>query len=120
MNEMELTQSISTLLNGKVWYLMVQFIAIGTIILTLKNTIEALVATIQIRLDKHLSIGDELRVYGKEGYIKGIGLFTLTVATQYGFIRIPTKMWKNTQYELKRTTLGFKRRASDHKENENA
>ena len=102
-------------MNINLWSLVVQFILVGTILLLLKNVVEALVAHIMFRLDKHISIGTEVRVYGEEGYIRDVSVFTITVETNEGFIRIPTREWKSSRYVVMRTYLNMGRRKSDRK-----
>lgn len=117
MDEIAIAKAITDIMGDRLWDLLFQFVIIGTILLLLKNVIEALVSHIMFRIDKHISIGTQVEVYGTVGYIKEVGIFTITVATEKGFIRIPTKMWRFSEYSIIRNhCLDLKRRSTDIKE----
>jgi len=113
MKQDELVNQLVTALDAQLFWLIWQFILIGAIILLLKIVIEALVAHLMFVIDAHVSIGTFIRVYGQEGYIKEVGVFTITIRTDEGFVRIPTKEWRSCKYTLLCKDVNFGRRKTD-------
>lgn len=80
--------------------LVIDMILALIIMLLLKIIAEHVAGHIMFRMDKHTSIGSPVEVYGKRGRIKEVSLFNITIETECGYIRIPTKHWKASKYIL--------------------
>jgi len=70
------------------------FVLAAVVLLLLRAIAEAAAGFIQLRLGQHLAIGSRVEIYGKQGHIKKVSLFTITIETEYEFIRVPTKQWR--------------------------
>lgn len=111
------TQEIVTALD-QIWKtniteLVITFILTATVLLLLKIVAEALAGYIQFRLDKHIAIGSAVEIYGKVGRIKEISIFTITVETECGFIRTPTKTWRTSRFIAFKNKVKWDRRKGD-------
>lgn len=98
MDAADILNAINQLAQTKIHYLMMSFLFTTTIFMLLKTVAEAISGFIQFRLDKHLSIGSPVEVYGHRGRIKEISVFTITIKIANGYIRIPTKSWRTSKY----------------------
>lgn len=78
--------------------IIITFVLAMVVLLLLKVVAEAAAGFIQLRLDQHLAIGSLVEVFGKKGFIKSVTLFTITIETEYEFIRIPTKQWRLSKF----------------------
>lgn len=92
------------------------FIITATVFMLLKIVAESLAGYIQFRLDKFISIGSPVEIYDKKGRIKGVTIFTVTVETDCGFIRIPTKTWRNSKFLTLKDQMILHTRRKDDKE----
>jgi len=93
MNSSEIIELINKL-DEQIVYMIIKFM-IGIIILMLFKIIaENIVGYIMFRIDEHINIGAPVEVYGKKGRIKETSLFVITIETDCGYIRIPTKDWR--------------------------
>ncbi len=94
--------------------IVISFLIAAVALMLLKLIAEAITGYIQLRLDQHIAIGSPVEVYGKKGRIKDVNIFTVTIETQCGFIRIPTKSWRTSKFiNLKDELVLQNRRKSD-------
>lgn len=98
--EAELVKQTLDVFHSKFYVVIFDFIVVAVVILTLKNVAEHIAGFIMIRLDKYISIGSKVKVYDVVGEITCVGLFNVTVETEEGFIRVPTKSWRTSKYML--------------------
>ena len=110
----EITNALDQIFQTQILEIFMSFIIAATVLLLLKIVAESLVGYIQFRLDKHIAIGSPVEVYGKKGRIKEISIFTITVESDCGYIRVPTRVWRGSKYlTLKDQMLLRNRRAGD-------
>ena len=98
MDVNEITQIIDHVIKSKIHMVVISFILGTTALLLLKIIAEAITGYIQFRLDQHVAIGSPVQIYGLKGRIREASIFTITVETHIGFIRIPTKVWRLSKY----------------------
>ena len=84
-------EALNQVIQTQIFEMIVMFIVVATIMMLLKVVAEGLTGYIQFRLDKHIAIGSPIEIFGKKGIIKEISVFTITVETECGYIRVPTK-----------------------------
>ena len=118
VNEKELFVMLQQIIKTGIVDWVTLFIIGATIILLLKTIAEAAAGYIQIRMDKHIAIGSVIEVYGKKGRIKELSMFTITIETDCGFIRIPTKSWRTSQYFILKDRMALKNRRDADKPKE--
>lgn len=94
----DVINALNGIIQTNITYIVVTFVMAATFLLLLKTLAEALTGYIQLRLDQHLAIGSLVEVYGKVGFIKQVSIFTVTIETEYEFIRVPTKRWRLTKF----------------------
>lgn len=117
MNTNELTVELIKIFNENLINILIQFIFIGVVLMLIKTIVEAIVGYILFRIDNFISIGSPVEIYNKKGRIQDVNIFTITVETECGFLRIPTKGWRTSKIiNLKNHDLLRNRRASDKKE----
>ena len=94
----ELIDALSQVFATKIFEIVFMFIIVATVLLLLKIVAEAIAGYIQFRLDKHIAIGSSVEIYGKLGKVKEITVFTITIETECGYIRVPTKSWRASRF----------------------
>jgi len=110
----DIINALDQILKTNITELVITFIVGATVLLLLKIVAEALAGYIQFRLDKHLAIGSPVEIYGKKGRIETMSIFTITVETDCGHIRVPTKSWRSSRViNLKDKLLLHNRRKDD-------
>ena len=98
--EQEIVKALDQILMSNIWSLMLSFIAGATLLMTLKVVSEAITGHIQFILDKYIAVGSLIEIFGKQGRIKTASIFTVTVETECGYIRIPFKDFRSSRYVL--------------------
>lgn len=93
----ELLSILNDIAKTDILNVVITFVLAAIVILLLRTVAEAAAGFIQLRLDQHLAIGSLVEIYGKKGFIKEVSLFTITIETEYEFIRVPTKQWRFTE-----------------------
>ena len=78
--------------------IILSFLISAVVLMLLKIIAEAIAGFIQLRLDQHVAIGTTVEIYGKRGRLKDVSLFTVTIETQCGYVRIPTKDWRASKF----------------------
>ncbi len=94
----EIIIAIQQIIKTNIVGLVITFVLIATFFLLLKVIAEALAGYIQFRLDQYISIGSPIEIYGKKGRIKEVSIFTITIETRCGFVRVPTKLWRASRF----------------------
>lgn len=110
MGEVEIITALDQIFKTNILSLVGSFIFATTVFMLLKMVAESLTGYIQFRLDKHLAIGSPIEVYGKQGRIDDITIFTITVQTDCGFIRVPTKSWRASKFIVLKDNLVLRNR----------
>ena len=113
----EILLALEQIFTTKILELFVGFIVAATVMLLLKIIAEAIAGHIQFRLDKHISIGSPVEIYGKKGRVRDVTLFTITVETDCGFIRIPTKSWRASKFLMLKDQIFFYNKRKEDKKN---
>jgi len=93
--------------------IIISFLIAAVTLMLLKIIAEAIAGYIQFRLDKHIAIGSDVEIFGKAGRIKEITIFTITVETDCGFIRVPTKSWRSSRFIALKNRVLWDRRKDD-------
>lgn len=109
----DIINALDQILKTNITSLVVTFILAATVLLLLKIVAEALAGYIQFRLDRHIAIGSAVEIFGKVGRIKEISIFTITVETECGFIRTPTKTWRASRFLALKNVVSWDRRKED-------
>jgi len=102
--------ALNQVFQTKIFEMMFLFIITVTIMLLLKVVAEALVGYVQFILNQHISIGSPIEIYGKYGRIKELNIFTITVETDCGYIRVPTKLWRSSRFIALKDKVLYDRR----------
>ena len=89
---------IDHVVQSRIHTVVVSFVLGTTALLLLKTIAEAITGYIQFRLDQHVAIGSPVELYGFKGRIREASIFTITVETLNGYIRVPTKEWRGSRY----------------------
>jgi small-conductance mechanosensitive channel len=80
--------------------IVISFLITAVVLMLLKTMAEAITGFIQLRLDKHISIGTTVEVYGRVGKVKQMSIFIITIETGDGYIRVPTKLWRASRFVI--------------------
>ncbi len=111
----EVLLALEQIFATKIFELLFGFIVAATVLLLLKIIAEALAGYIQFRLDKHIAIGSPIEIYGKKGRVLDVTVFTITVETDCGFIRVPTKTWRASKFIMLKDQLSLHNRRKEDK-----
>lgn len=90
----DVLDALNQIIQTNITSIVFTFVLSAVVLLLLRTVAEAAAGFIQLRLDQHLAIGSLVEVYGRQGFIKQVSLFTITIETDSEFIRIPTKQWR--------------------------
>lgn len=93
----DVIRALNDIVQTNITSIVITFILAAVILLLLKTIAEAAAGFIQLRLDQHLAIGSFVEIYKKQGFIKQVSLFTITIETDHEYIRVPTKQWRFTK-----------------------
>jgi len=95
--------------------IIISFLIAAVALMLLKIVAEAISGYIQFRLDQHIAIGSPVEIYGKKGRIREVTVFTITIETECGFIRVPTKSWRVSKFISLKNIVPHNRRLEDKK-----
>jgi len=95
--------------------IIISFLIAAVALMLLKIVAEAISGYIQFRLDQHIAIGSPVEIYGKKGRIREVTIFTITIETECGFIRVPTKSWRVSKFISLKNVVPHNRRLEDKK-----
>lgn len=113
-NAQEVIEAIDQVYATNVHSIIVSFLIAAVLLMLLKIVAEAITGYIQLRLDQHVALESAVEVYGKRGILKEVSLFTVTIETECGFVRVPTKSWRSSRFLiLKDRNELLKRRKED-------
>jgi len=93
--------------------IIISFLVAAVALLLLKISAEAIAGYIQFRLDRYIAIGCPVEIYGKKGRVKDISVFTITVETDCGFVRVPTKLWRSSRFISLKDMMVLRNRRKD-------
>jgi small-conductance mechanosensitive channel len=93
----------------------ISFLVAAVALMLLKIIAEAITGFIQLRLDQHIAIGTTVEVYGKKGRVKEVTLFTVTIETECGYVRVPTKSWRASKFLILKDSQPLHNRRKDDK-----
>ena len=119
MDTKAMTEIMAAVIQTKVYLLIAHFIIAGVILLLLKSISEAICGYILFRSDKHICIGSPVEINGKQGRLVSASLFTITIETECGFIRVPTKDWRSSGYIILKDSMVLRKRRVSDKSNQN-
>jgi hypothetical protein len=112
----EVIEALDQIQKTNIDSIVISFLIAAVALMLLKIIAEAITGYIQVRLDQHIAIGSPVEIYGKKGRISAFTIFTITVETQCGFIRVPTKSWRTSKFiTLKDKLVLHNRRKDDDK-----
>jgi len=94
----EIVDALDQIQKTNIDSIIISFLTAAVTLMLLKIVAEAVAGWIQLRLDQHIAIGSDVEIYGKKGKIKEITIFTVTIETECGFIRVPTKNWRTSKF----------------------
>ena len=77
-----------------------------------KTVAENIVGYLILRLDQYVGIGTCVETFGKRGKIREISFFTVTIETECGYIRIPTRNWRTSKFIILRDRIELRQRRS--------
>ncbi len=109
----EIAEALDQIQKTNIDSLVISFLIVVVVLMLLKVVAEGIVGYIQIRLDRHIALGSPVEVYSKRGKIKEITLFTITIETDCGFVRIPTKLWRGSRFLSLKNKVPHDRRKDD-------
>jgi hypothetical protein len=112
-NTAEVIEALDQIQKTNIDSIVVSFLIAAVALMLLKIVAEAIAGYIQLRLDQNIAIGSPVEVYGKKGRINHISIFTVTVETDCGFIRIPTKSWRVSRFIALKDRLELRNRRKD-------
>jgi len=95
-----LSLAISAVVQTQLLSIILHLLVLAVALAIIKSAAESILGYLQFLFDKHISINSPVIVYGKKGRIKFVSLFNVTVKTDCGWVRIPTKSWKSSKYIL--------------------
>jgi len=107
------SEIVEAVIKTKVHILITNLIFAGVILMLLKIVAEAVSGYIMFRSDMHICIGSPVEVYGKKGRIVEAGFFAITIETECGFIRVPTKDWRSSKYLILKDSMVLRNRRSE-------
>ena len=94
----EIVDALDQIQKTNIDSLIISFLMAVVVLMLLKIVAEAITGYIQFRLDQHIAIGSPVEIYGKKGRIREVTIFTITIETSCGFIRVPTKAWRVSKF----------------------
>jgi len=109
----EVLEALDQIQKTNIDSLIISVLISAVALMLLKIVAEAVAGWVQLRLDQHIAIGSSVEIYGKQGRIKEVSIFTVTVETECGFIRVPTKLWKASKFITLKNKVPHNRRLED-------
>jgi hypothetical protein len=94
----DVVNALDQIQTSNIHSIIVSFLIAAVALLILKIIAEAITGYIQLRLDQHVALGSAIEVYGKRGILKEVSLFTVTIETECGYVRVPTKSWRSSRF----------------------
>ena len=118
MDSSEIIELVNKL-DEQVLFIGFKFLAGVVILMMLKTIAENIVGSLMFRFDNHISIGSPVEIYGKKGRIKEASLFSITIETDCGYVRVPSKHWRTSKVILLKDDLNLRnRRSTDRQQGE--
>jgi hypothetical protein len=114
-NSQEVITALEQIQKTNIDSIIVSFLIAAVALMLLKIVAEAITGWVQLRLDQHIAIGTTVEVYGKKGRIKEISVFTITIESQCGYIRVPTKAWRASRFLILKDTQKLHNRRKEDK-----
>ena len=105
-------------LDEQVVFIVMKFLLGVIILMLLKTVAENIVGYLMFRFDGHISIGTPVDIYGKKGRIKEASIFTISIETDCGYIRVPCKYWRTSKAILLKDDLNLRNRRSTDRQGE--
>jgi len=109
----EVLEALDQIQKTNIDSIIISFLIAAVALMLLKIVAEAVAGWVQLRLDQHIAIGSSVEIYGKKGRIKEVTIFTVTVETECGFIRVPTKSWRASKFITLKNKVPHNRRVED-------
>jgi len=109
----EIVEALDQIQKTNIDSLIISFLVTVVVLMLLKVVAEAITGYIQFRLDQHIAIGSPVEIYGKKGRIREVTVFTITIETECGFIRVPTKSWRVSKFISLKNIVPHNRRLED-------
>ena len=106
-----------TLIDKELFYIILKILIAVIFIILVKTIAEHTVGYILYILDKHICVGSPIEIYNKKGRIKEVSLFTITIETECGFIRVPTKYWRISQVIILKDKMNLRNRRLTDRQN---
>lgn len=114
----EILETIDKIQKTNIDSIIISFIVAAVALMLLKIVSEAIAGYIQVRLDEHIAIGSDVEIFGHIGKIKDVSIFTVTVETDRGYIRTPTKLWRASKFLVLKNKIQLNRRKEDKQKGE--
>lgn len=111
----DVIQALDQIQKTNIDTIVISFLITAVVLMLLKIVAEAITGYIQLRLDQHIAIGTTVDVYGKRGRIKDVSVFTITIETECGFIRVPTKSWRASRFIIMKDRQALHNRRKEDK-----
>ena len=99
MTEQVILDAVSKI-EPELFWMIVKLFGVGIAILILKGFIENIVAYIQFRFDRRLSIGVKVKIRGVAGEITDYTFSWVFVKTDEGVILVAIKRWRFEAWQL--------------------
>lgn len=113
MDSGSIIKIVDVVIRTKIHILLINLIIAGIILMLLKTIAEAISGYIIFRSDMHICIGTPVEIYGKRGRIIDASFFTISIETDCGFIRVPTKEWRSSKYLILKDSMILRNRRVD-------
>ncbi len=97
-NTKEVIEALDQIQKTNIDSIIISFLVAAVVLSLLKIIADAISGYIQFRLDQHIALNSQVEIYGKRGRIKEISIFTITIETECGYIRVPTKLWRASRF----------------------
>lgn len=111
-NTQEVINALDQIQTSNIHSIIISFLIAAVVLMLLKIVAEAIAGFIQLRLDQHVALGSAIEIYGKRGRIKEVSLFTVTIETDCGFVRVPTKSWRSSRFLILKDRAQLRNRRS--------
>ena len=111
----EIVEALDQIFKSNIINLILFAITSTTLFMLLRLVAESLTGYIQFRLDKYISIGSPVEVYGKKGRVQKVTIFTIFIQTECGYIRIPIKNWRTSKFVALNDNTVLRNRRKDDK-----
>jgi len=109
-----IAHELISMLSADFMWMVLQLVALAVVIYLFKIVAEGLAGYVLFKLDSYLCIGSMVLIDGKPGEIKSAGLMVIVVETKDTYIRVPTRDWRFSKYELLKCRVpGTGRRITD-------